>query len=496
MLQTIHDAFHDPEKRSFWITAIIINTLITLSIAIFFVEMWVEDPSPNLQRLDKAILVLFVIEIIARVLSWQPNELRFFTYNRRTILRLHVQGRLKFLLKPLNLIDVLTVLTFIPWLRAFRAFRLLRLARSAALLNVPRPLEGIERSFRDDKPLFISAFALLGAAALVGGFTIFLLEAKVNPDLNTIGDGIWWALVTLTTVGFGDISPVTTSGRLVGGVLMITGMFMLALFAGIISHTLLQNVLSIREEQFRMRDYIDHLVICGYDPSAQLLFDALLEEPAVSQKQSEIVVFAPGERPKEIPEHFVWVPGDPTKQSELGKVRLSYASAVIIVGSRACPPQDADAKTILTAFTIRAHLEQHPMNAQRNKPVYVVAEILDCENVSHARTAGADEVIETTRLGFTLIAHAVHMPGTADVITEVASANATSLFVGPLFPAVEADQMPFSDIAQALKEEHNAMVIGYKSQREGRDILNPLLSSVVKRGTPLIYIADQEIAAS
>jgi voltage-gated potassium channel len=493
MLQSIHDAFHDTEKRSFWVTAIIINILIVISVTIFFLEMWLETPSLHLQRLDRAIVLLFVVEITVRLMSWQPNELRFFKHSRSDMLRIHLQGRLKFALEPLNIIDIITILTFIPWLRAFRALRLLRLARSAALLNYPRPLEGIERSFRDDKPLFISAFALLGGAALIGGFTIFLLEAKVNPNISTIGDGIWWALVTLTTVGFGDISPVTTSGRLVGGVLMISGMFMLALFAGIISHTLLQNVLSIREEQFRMRDYIDHLVICGYDPSAQLLFDALLEEPAVSKKRAEIVVFAPGDRPKEIPEHFVWVPGDPTKESELDKVRLPYASAVIIVGSRACQPQDADAKTILTAFTIRSHLEKQAINAQRNQPVYVVAEILDRENVSHARTAGADEVIETTRLGFTLIAHAVHMPGTANVITEVASANATSLFVSAIFPRNAAEQLPFSDIAQALKEEHNVMVIGYKNEREGRDILNPPLDTVLSRGTSLIYIAGQEI---
>lgn len=493
MLQSIHDAFHNTEKRSFWLTSIVINILIVLSVVTFLLDMWLDSPSLALRQLDRAIMTLFMIEIVFRVMSWKPAELNFFKHSRQSKLRIHLQGRLKFLLQPLNVIDVITVLTFIPWLRAFRALRLLRLIRSVSLLSYQRPLEGIDRSFRDDKLLFISAFALLSGAAIIGGFTIFLIESKVNPNIDTIEDGIWWALVTLTTVGFGDISPVTTSGRMVGGVLMLSGMFMLALFAGIISQTLLQNVLRIREEQFRMRDYMDHLVICGYDPGAQLLFDALMDEPAVSKKKSEIVIFAPGDRPKEIPAYFVWVPGDPTKESEMDKVRLPYASAVVIVGSRACPPQDADAKTILTAFTIRAHLEKQPLNARRHKPVYVVAEILDCENVSHARTAGADEVIETTRLGFTLIAHAVHMPGSANVITEVASANATSLFMGTLFPSGDAASMPFIDICQHLKREHNVMVIGYKNKLDGRDILNPPPDAVLTRGTSLIYIGDKEV---
>ena len=102
---------------------------------------------------------------------------------------------------------------------------------------------------------------------------------------------------------------------------MITGMFMLALFAGIISQTILQNVLRIREEQFRMSDYLDHLIICGYDPGVELLFEAILAEKKLVNS-TKVVVFAPGERPKDIPESFVWVPGDPTKESELDKVRL------------------------------------------------------------------------------------------------------------------------------------------------------------------------------
>jgi voltage-gated potassium channel len=436
---------------------------------------------------------IFAVEISLRILTWVPAELRVFSHSLRSRIRAHLWGRLKFIFQPLNLIDIITVLTLIPWLRAFRALRMLRLLRSASFFRYGRPLEGIDRSFRDDKLLFISAFALLGGGTLIGGFTIFLVEAEYNANINSIDDGIWWALVTLTTVGFGDISPVTSVGRIVGGVLMISGMFMLALFAGIISQTLLQNVLSIREEQFRMSNYLDHLVICGYDPGVQLLFEALMAEPAVKKSNSELVIFAPGDRPKEIPQRFVWVPGDPTKESELYKVRLAYASAVIIVGSRACAPQDADAKTILTAFTIRSHLAKQALNERRKEPVYVVAEILDSENVSHARTAGADEVIETTRLGFTLIAHAVHMPGTANVIAEVVAANATSLFVGPHFPPGGDDTLAFEDLCQAMKTHHDVMVIGFKSGPEEVDIINPPGHTMVSRGTPLIYIADEEV---
>lgn len=98
--------------------------------------------------------------------------------------------------------------------------------------------------------------------------------------------------------------------------------------------------------------------------------------------------------------------GDPTKESELNKVRIDRAAALVVAGARHVSPQQADAITLLTLFTIRSYLKAQRSAKRRFHPVYVVAEILDSENVDHARTAGADEVIETRRLGFSLLAHA------------------------------------------------------------------------------------------
>lgn len=201
---------------------------------------------------------------------------------------------------------------------------------------------------------------------------LYPVESGLNPDVNDLGDGMWWAIVTLTTVGFGDISPVTTVGREVGSVLKVAGLFNLALFAGIVGSTLLGAVLSIREEQFRMAGTIDHVVICGWDPGARLLLDAIVAE--LDSDEVPLIVFAPGDRPDELPAEFRWASGDPTKESELDRVRMSHARAAILVGERDVPPQRADASTILTAFTIRSCMAKK--SRDRTKPLYMTAEIL------------------------------------------------------------------------------------------------------------------------
>ena len=144
-----------------------------------------------------------------------------------------------------------------------------------------------------------------------------------------------------------------------------------------------------------MSDYVNHIVVCGYDQSTDLLLDALARELDLAQKR--VVFFEDHERPRELPPDFLWVQGDPTKESELDKVRLTHAEAVIVSGKRDVTPQVTDARTILITFTIRAYLRRNQDRIQyRRAPLYVVAEILDSENVDHARTAGADAARMTT----------------------------------------------------------------------------------------------------
>ena len=79
-------------------------------------------------------------------------------------------------------------------------------------------------------------------AALV--FFIFLfgyLFSVSEPDVRDLGDGIWWALVTITTVGYGDITPVTTLGRIVASSLMLLGLGLIATITAIVSAKFIQN---------------------------------------------------------------------------------------------------------------------------------------------------------------------------------------------------------------------------------------------------------------
>lgn len=483
------EAFHAPKSAIYPKVQSVVWALIVLSIALFGVELALEDQVPAwLDALDQVVLGLFIIEITLRIATFRPRDLDLFELTPTQRIWKHISGRVVYCLQPLVMVDILTVLALVPVLRGLRALRLLRLLRTAKFFKYSSPMQGIVRAFQENGLLFVFAFVCLGILVLVGGISVYLVEKGANANVKSLADGFWWALVTLTTVGFGDISPVTPMGRTVGSVLMIAGMFMLALFAGIVGSSLLNVILTLRQEQFRMRTDIDHIVICGYNQGARMLLDELDKEAPIAER--EIMIMADQDRPMEVPARFSWTRGDPTKEAELDKVRLTHAAAVIIVAARHMAPQQADAVTLMTTFTIRSYMRRNQANFPRSKPLYIAAEVLESENVQHAKVAGADEVIETTRLGFSMIAHTIAMPGTAAVISRVVSSGAHSLYVAP---ATHAEPMPFAEVAHQIKREHGALLIGIRDPRNGIERINPPDDHPVRPQDHLLYLATEAV---
>ena len=132
-----------------------------------------------------------------------------------------------------------------------------------------------------------------------------------------------------------------------------------------------------------MSSTMKHLVICGYSSSSRSLLNTIEEE--FDFNTIKPIILAPFPRPPDIPVDFEWIQGDPTKEQELDKVRLVYAEACIVVADQHSNPQTADARTILTIFTLRSYLNKHPITKTRQQPMTIAVEILEDENIAHAQ---------------------------------------------------------------------------------------------------------------
>ena len=205
---------------------------------------------------------------------------------------------------------------------------------------------------------------------------------------------------------------------------------------------------------------------------------------------TRVVLFANRERPPEVPPEFLWVQGDPSKESELDKVRLTHAATVILVGSRGATPQHSDASTILTAFTMRAFMAKHPKSKERQRPLQLIAEILEPENVAHAMTAGIDEIIETRRIGFSIISHAVRFPGVGGITGHVVAYGDHNFFTG-LLEGDMAGARSFGELATMVREKTGSIVLGWRDPCDGAEHVNPADDEVVPADAHVIYLSEE-----
>ena len=493
----LRKAFHRPETKVYSVVESVVFVLIAVSILILVLET---IPALGqrfrtvLDVADKVILGLFALELILRVVSVRPRVIGLLPLSLSERIFFEVRARIVFILQPMVIIDLITVLSLFSGLRALRAVRLLRLLRTVKLFRYADPLRAGTAAVRDNSLLYVLGIVFFSGSVLVGGLTMYFAEVGApESQIHDLPDAMWWALVTITTVGYGDITPSTGLGRVVAGFLMLMGMFCLATFAGIVGHTLLSNLMTIRKEQLRMSTYTGHIVVLGYESSALPLLEALEEE--FPDDGQPMVIFSPLEPVQEIPDRFTWVPGDPTKESELDKVRLAYARAAVVMGrGRGRDLHDADAVTLLSLFTIRSYMEKKDAEGfKRQIHLQVVAEILDPENVQHARVSGADEVVQTARLGLSVLGHTVAMPGTGTALDIVVSDPGQKMFVGPVADVIDDIPDNYSDLLLLMKARHDVLVMGVQDPSTDDVTLNAASNHRVYRETRMLYLAARAL---
>jgi voltage-gated potassium channel len=176
-------------------------------------------------------LAAFTVEYVLRL--WSAVE--HGPYRHLSPLR----ARLKYALSPAGIVDLIAVLPF--WfaflvpdeLRVLQVFRMVRFFKFARYSPAMRSL--LDVLYRERRSLFGCLVIALGTA-VVAASLMHLAEAKVQPDkLGTIPDAMWWAIVTIGTIGYGDVVPITPLGKLIATVTIFLGLILMALPVGIIA---------------------------------------------------------------------------------------------------------------------------------------------------------------------------------------------------------------------------------------------------------------------
>lgn len=190
-----------------------------------------------------------ILEIVSMVLFTAEYVLRVWSCTTRDRYSHPLLGRLKFAATPLLLIDLLALLPFyLPFLGLddLRTLRALRLLAWAARLG--RYFEGIRTLGKvlQGKMVELATVVLVLAVMLIlASAMMYYAEHRAQPEaFASIPEAMWWSIITLTTVGYGDVSPVTPLGKMMAGVIAVMGIGMFALPAGILGSGFLDEIQS------------------------------------------------------------------------------------------------------------------------------------------------------------------------------------------------------------------------------------------------------------
>lgn len=134
-------------------------------------------------------------------------------------------------------------------LRAVRVLRMLRLVRAGAIAGIGLRLT--RRLFGRRKFHYTALVAI--AVVFMGALGVFIFESESNKAIGSFGDALWWAVVTATTVGYGDVSPVTLEGRLIAVVLMLTGIGVIGVFTATVASMFFEQDKQSELDQIRTR---------------------------------------------------------------------------------------------------------------------------------------------------------------------------------------------------------------------------------------------------
>ena len=149
-------------------------------------------------------------------------------------------GRVRYVASPMALVDLLAILPFyLPFLgidlRSMRALRLFRMLRIFKFSRYSQGVRVMMSVIKQRKPELVAAVGMLSCLLVLAASVIYYAEREMQPEaFSSIPAAMWWAIATLTTVGYGDVYPITLAGRFFGAVTAVAGLLIIALPTGII----------------------------------------------------------------------------------------------------------------------------------------------------------------------------------------------------------------------------------------------------------------------
>lgn len=303
----------------------------------------------------------------------------------------------------------------------------------------------------------------------------YAVEYKHNSNIDGLDDSLWWGFVTSTTVGYGDIYPVTSIGRFIAMLVMLIGIgifgFITASVASILVEKNLKKGMGLLDVRFK-----NHIIIIGWNFRSKSIIEELVNE----DENIQIALIDDIDSNPYNSKSISYIKGDAWNDKTLERANIKEAKIAIVLGDKEKESDKTiDAKSVLICLAID----------RLNPDIYLVTEVINHENVVHFKRANVNDFIVSNQIESKILVRSVLYKGVNKAFRELI----TNSYGNEIYEVKIEPKYIDSTYEEVIKEflSINATVIGYF--RNGETYINPSKNTILKEKDHLIYIASKRI---
>ena len=311
-----------------------------------------------------------------------------------------IAKKVEYIISPLAIIDILAIL---PSFRELRILRIFVLFRAFKLLRYSNHITHFMKILSSKKSELLMIIFLFLFVIFISGVSIYVFEEHINPHIKTIYDAFYWSLITITSVGYGDIVPVSSEGRSVAAIIVFIGIGLIALATSIIVSAFNENDEELKADKIKgIIDKIsNYYLICGYSHLAELL--------AVRLKKSGdnfIIIDNNSERiDKATKDGYLAYKADASKKNVLLELQMSQKALAVITLAH------DDIQNIFISLSVRS----------LSKNVMLISRMRHKNSYKKLKLAGADKIISAVNMASMLVSTLIEKPLAIEAINSILS---------------------------------------------------------------------------
>lgn len=415
---------------------------------------------------------LWVYSDIRKVIIEDYEEALFFAkdYYLWNSLKKAIKEKFEYIFSPMSIIDLLAILPAYRPLRVLRIFLLFRLFKILRYANAVKEFVNV---FKERKFELFTLILLTIMVIFFGSTIMFVFEGTgVNEKINNYFDAIYWAVITVSTVGYGDIVPVTVEGKFVTTVLIINGILVIAFSTSIITTSLVERMDVIKQSRVenQIQKLKEFVIICGFNTMAKYLINELLKE-----KKKILVIDNDKNDSKE--DNLLFINGDATDSDFLKKIGVGKSVNTII----ALNEDDATNLSIVLGARML------------DKNIQIITLVNNQEVENKLKLAGADYTINSNQISAYVASEYVGQPVAFEAVDLILLEEDRSAKVDEI-EIVDEMAVIGKDICLIDFSNYNLTLIGIINRENKNEfIFNPInISYELKEKDILIVIGYKQ----